>query len=70
MIYLISTDGGAVKIPGCDGGFIVDRDDALHRAYHAVAPCAYLIRPDGYVGYRSFPAEAKHLLEFLSRIFI
>jgi 2-polyprenyl-6-methoxyphenol hydroxylase-like FAD-dependent oxidoreductase len=70
MIYLISTDDGAVKIPGWDGGLIVDRDNALHRAYHAVAPCAYLIRPDGYVGYRSFPVETKHLLEFLSQIFI
>jgi hypothetical protein len=69
-IYLISTDDGAMKIPGWDGGFIVDRAGALHRAYHAVAACAYLIRPDSYLGYRSFPAEVKHLMEFLSRIFI
>ncbi|MBV8454053.1 MAG: FAD-dependent monooxygenase, partial [Deltaproteobacteria bacterium] len=69
LIYLVST-GGTVKIQGWDGGFIADRDGALHRAYHAVAPCAYLIRPDGYVGYRSFPAKTKHLMEFLGRIFI
>jgi hypothetical protein len=70
MIYVVGTGDGAVQIPGWSGGFIVDRDGALHRAYHAVAPCAYLIRPDGYIGYRSFPAETTHLLEFLGRIFI
>jgi 2-polyprenyl-6-methoxyphenol hydroxylase-like FAD-dependent oxidoreductase len=69
IIYLVGTGDGVVKIPDWNGGFIVDRDSALHRAYHAAAPCAYLIRPDGYIGYRSFPAESTHLLEFLGRIF-
>ena len=48
---------------------IVDADLAAHRAYGAVASCLYLIRPDGYVGFRGLPPDRVSLGGFLSRIF-
>ena len=42
--------------------------DLLHR-YGAAAECAYLIRPDGYVGFRTQPADEEVLAAYLNRIF-
>ena len=55
--------------PDWNGQIIMDREEALHRAYHAAGSCAYVIRPDGYLGYRSLPADAQRLIEFLKAIF-
>jgi 2-polyprenyl-6-methoxyphenol hydroxylase-like FAD-dependent oxidoreductase len=49
---------------------ILDVDRALHRRYDARAECLYLIRPDGYIGYRSTPAVPGPLREHLERIFV
>jgi len=62
-------DSDDTKIPGWNGDVIIDASGALRRAYHAVASCTYVIRPDGYVAYRLYPIEWRRLLEFLSRIF-
>lgn len=32
---------------------IIDREGNMHRIYGADSPCIYLVRPDGYVAYRS-----------------
>ena len=68
-VYMVNADSTSPGIPGWDGNVIVDDGDALHRAYHAVATCGYLIRPDGYIGYRSFPIRTEHLMDYLSTIF-
>src|SRR5262249_49356245 len=36
-----------------DGSVVLDPDGALHHRYGAACECLYLIRPDGYVGFRS-----------------
>ena len=51
------------------GNLVVDSELAAHRAYGAVAPCLYLIRPDLYVGFRGLPPDRNSLGGFLSRIF-
>jgi len=38
------------------GRLILDPERSLHYRYGAETECMYLIRPDGYVGYRSEPA--------------
>src|SRR5262249_47333749 len=45
-------------------------EGALRRRYAARAESLYLIRPDGYVGYRSAPALARPLRSYLARIFV
>lgn len=50
--------------------FIVhDPQSRLHAAFHAVAECLYLVRPDGYLGFRSMPADADALLAHLGSVF-
>jgi len=70
MTYLVLPANSPATVPGWDGQVILDRGGALHRSYHAVTSCAYVIRPDGYIGYHSFPASTMHLAEYLSRIFV
>jgi len=47
-----------------------DPRHALHKLYHAVAPCLYLIRPDGYIGFRAEPAEIEPLITYLEKILV
>lgn len=66
-VHLIAADGAPLsQLPG---QAIIDTQQSAHRAYGAVAPCLYLIRPDGYVGFRSLPPDRASLSGFLSRIF-
>src|SRR5262249_4817416 len=48
---------------------VLDLERTLHGRYDAGSECLYLIRPDGYVGYRSAPAVPGPLREYLERIF-
>ena len=63
----------AVKRPeslAWDGPVALDVDRSLHHRFGATAACLYLIRPDGYVGYRSQTADAEKLWAYLERLFI
>ena len=44
-------DGGAAEV-------LLDPEGAAHRRYGARVDCLYLVRPDGYVGFRAQPAKA------------
>lgn len=46
-----------------------DWEMSSHHRYGAGANCMYLIRPDGYVGFRSQPMDLELLLAYLKRIF-
>jgi 2-polyprenyl-6-methoxyphenol hydroxylase-like FAD-dependent oxidoreductase len=52
------------------GAILTDPTGELHERYGASGPTAYLVRPDGYVGFRSQPADEARLLEHLSRYLI
>ncbi len=52
-----------------EGAFIVhDAEGHLHHRYGARSECLYLIRPDGYVGYRCEPADFDRLSGYLSEV--
>ena len=53
-----------------DGSVLLDASHALHKVYGADAESLYLVRPDGYVGFRSQPAATEPLLEYLGRLFL
>ena len=46
-----------------------DTDGAFRADYGVTGAAAYLIRPDGYVGFRSRPVDAEALREHLQQIF-
>ena len=48
---------------------LFDLDQSFHHIYGAAVQCLYLIRPDGYVGFRSHPIELPHLIAHLQSIF-
>jgi 2-polyprenyl-6-methoxyphenol hydroxylase-like FAD-dependent oxidoreductase len=50
------------------GSVLLDPHGAIHKKYGARSECLYLIRPDGYVAYRSQPANGASLLSFLQRV--
>ncbi len=52
-----------------EGSKIVDTDGGIHRSYSAGVPCLYLIRPDGYVSFRSLSADPLPLIEHLNRVY-
>ncbi len=48
---------------------IVDSLGEFRAGYDAYGGCGYLVRPDGYVGYRARPLRAEPLLDHLGRTF-
>lgn len=54
---------------GDNHSVILDPDGHVHTRYGASAECLYLVRPDGYIGYRSQPASWEKLEGYLSRLF-
>ncbi len=48
---------------------VADWEMATHHKYAAGSNCAYLIRPDCYVGFRSQPMDESLLTTYLNRIF-
>lgn len=51
------------------GEVALDLEGTAHQRYVAGLPCLYLIRPDGYIGFRSLSSYAMPLLEYLNQIF-
>jgi 2-polyprenyl-6-methoxyphenol hydroxylase-like FAD-dependent oxidoreductase len=48
-----------------EGSVLLDGSVSLHELYGASAESLYLVRPDGYVGFRGQPAEVDPLIEYL-----
>ena len=55
---------------GQTGSVWTDEGSRMHRDFGAAKSCSYLIRPDGYIGFRNQPASMSDLLEYLSIIFL
>jgi 2-polyprenyl-6-methoxyphenol hydroxylase-like FAD-dependent oxidoreductase len=53
-----------------DGCVLHDAGGELHSRYGAGAECLYAIRPDGYVGFRSQPADGAALEAALGRVLL
>ncbi len=52
-----------------DVDVLLDPDRDVHRRYAAAAESLYLVRPDGYVAFRSQPATVEPLLDYLGTVF-
>jgi hypothetical protein len=53
-----------------EGDTLPDPDGAVHQRYGARHACAYLARPDSYIGFRATPPRAETLRRYLSRLFV
>jgi 2-polyprenyl-6-methoxyphenol hydroxylase-like FAD-dependent oxidoreductase len=63
--HLIIGADGAPEDLVWGGSVLLDGARSLHELYGASLGSLYLIRPDGYVGFRSQPADAEPLIEYL-----
>jgi 2-polyprenyl-6-methoxyphenol hydroxylase-like FAD-dependent oxidoreductase len=52
-----------------DGPIVLDAKATVHQRYGARSECVYLVRPDGYIAYRSQPADEGKLFAYLGGIF-
>ncbi|HEU5072745.1 MAG TPA: FAD-dependent monooxygenase [Polyangiaceae bacterium] len=53
-----------------DRTLLFDADGTLHERYAAQLPAAYLVRPDGYVGFRNIPVDEGALQGYLEGFFV
>jgi hypothetical protein len=63
--YLVVRDAAAAQRLRLGDRVLVDPDGALHAGWGAPAGSLYLIRPDVYIGYREWPADAAGLHDYL-----
>jgi hypothetical protein len=52
------------------GEILLDPRGELHHRYGARSACLYVVRPDGYIGFRSQPPDADALRSYFTRIFL
>ena len=52
------------------GEILLDPRGELHHRYGAQSPCLYVVRPDGYIGFRSQPPDPEALKSYFTRIFL
>lgn len=55
---------------GWNGSILLDPTGELHERYGARTSAAYLIRPDGYIGFRGQPASGAPVLAYLRTLFL
>ena len=60
---------GHTPAGGAADGVLGDPQQALHERYDAEGDCLYLVRPDGYIGFRSRPVDRASLQQYLDHFF-
>jgi len=65
---ILGTSELTAKLPGVASTWL-DKSTEMHRDFGAAKASLYLIRPDGYIGFRNQPASASDLEEYLVTIF-
>lgn len=63
----------AHEVPGdlaVKGEILLDPRGELHHRYGARSTCLYVVRPDGYIGFRSQPPDAEALKSYFTQIFL
>jgi 2-polyprenyl-6-methoxyphenol hydroxylase-like FAD-dependent oxidoreductase len=69
-VYLVLCDDPPVPVhESWAAQLLMDREEYLHLKYGVdAAPCLYLIRPDGYVGFRGVIEHHSRLMQYLQRL--
>jgi 2-polyprenyl-6-methoxyphenol hydroxylase-like FAD-dependent oxidoreductase len=69
-VHVVVPSADRPRSLGMPVSVIPDAESAIHRAYGAASECLYLIRPDGYVAFRSQPADGGALGAYLGRVLV
>lgn len=65
---VLVTRGPGVRATRSGTSIVVDSGGGIHQAWGITAPTHVLVRPDGYVAWRSEPPDAEALTRFLARL--
>jgi hypothetical protein len=68
--YFVLAENAQRDAVGSGAPALLDTSGALHQRHAAAEPSIVLLRPDGYVGFRSQPADALALLSHLESYLI
>ncbi len=66
-VYLVAAPGG--RVDGTVLPVIRDHDGDFARMYNAIGGSAYVIRPDGYLGYVRHTPTVEDLTKYLGSTF-
>lgn len=69
-VRLITVENGTPFDSSHFPSIYIDKDFKMHKDFGAAKASLYLIRPDGYIGFRNQPAASEDLFEYLSKIFL
>ncbi len=64
---VVPADRASTELSGLD--VLLEPDGDAHRRYGAAAESLYLVRPDGYIAFRSQPAHAQPVIGHLRTVF-
>jgi 2-polyprenyl-6-methoxyphenol hydroxylase-like FAD-dependent oxidoreductase len=70
LIRAVLVHRGPERPDGWSGDVLSDPDGAIHERYGARTDCLYLVRPDGYIGFRCQPIDVESLRAYLESIFL
>jgi 2-polyprenyl-6-methoxyphenol hydroxylase-like FAD-dependent oxidoreductase len=68
VCHLISTGKSTSTPSTANGSVLHDENGSLHHRYGVSRQSLYLIRPDGYVGFRSQPADLEKLNQHITKV--
>lgn len=68
-VHVVFSGEEVPEIAEDHGSMLLDPGGACHRRYGARGGCLYLMRPDGYVGFRAQPEAPGALLAYLGRLY-
>ena len=66
--HLITCEESLPEFVGWNGSAFTDPEFAIEERYGAGSSCAYLIRPDGYIGFRCQPVQFDALKEYFDKV--
>lgn len=70
QVIIVGTEGEPPEtVRRLEAEFLLDPDRSVHHRYGAGSACAYLVRPDGYVGYRGQPPELSDIERYFNELF-
>jgi hypothetical protein len=69
-VHIVTANQEGLDAAAWSGSHFVDEGLSMHHRFGAASESLYLFRPDGYVGFRSLPAEKLALDAYLEKIFV
>jgi 2-polyprenyl-6-methoxyphenol hydroxylase-like FAD-dependent oxidoreductase len=68
--HVVARAGNEAALPQSDVPVWIDATGRVYDKLHVTQTALFLVRPDGYIGYRCQPADGKALLDYMGRYLV